>query len=202
MLTLRSFFASVPPFFRGTSAAMGLLGAALPGIIPYSPLEITSFVHSVIIGWHVLISGVWGLIAVPLNLPEFPPQIISAAVFGLTLALPWAANIVVKEMQAQLSLSDYVILALRVCFIAITVPMLSLFIFMGDRGPLFWIATAQVLTVLIYLLVQVSKFRAGFMFVIGFLGVLEGLYFISTDTVRAHFDTFVCERQNVSLPQC
>lgn len=193
---------SLPPILRGMTSAMGLLGAAAGGLIPYSAMEITALVHATIVGWNVLVGGIWGVIAGVLNLPDFPPQLISAAVFGSSISIARAYGVFLSERGTHQKWIDKINFWIRVCISFVQGPIFAVFVFTAYPETLFWVALVPLFVILMYVLFLLPKFRAGFLTVLAFLALLEVIYMLSTDPVRHAIDSFICDTQNVGLPQC
>lgn len=192
----------VSEFSRGILSAVGLLGAA-EGILPYGALDLVAGINAVMVGWSAVASTIGSWIGELLRIPAIPPEYVSAAAIGLAIGPAWAFSILKDEWGTHKGTLQNAAFAFRVVFAFVEVVFWALvFVSIKPHDPFFYGAMFILALNLLTTLRRLPGFRSGFLLVLGFLVGIEGVYLVSTDSVQAAFDGFVCKHQGDIAPRC
>lgn len=192
----------VSEFSRGVFGALGLLGTA-EGILPIKALDIVAGIHAVAIAWNTIATAIGAFLGQMLSLPDIPPEIVSASVIGLAIGPAWAFSILKSEWGKHTGSFQNAVFWFRVVFALVEVFFWALVVVsVKPHNPFFYGALILLAINLFTTLLRLPGFRSGFLTVLGFLVVVEGVYVLSTDSVQAAFDGFVCKHQGDVAPRC
>lgn len=190
-------------FSRGALAAFALLGASPTILEEYSPLDMVAVVHAVIMGWNQVAAGIASTLHHFLDLPEFPSEIVTSVMLALAIAPAWSFSILKSEWGQHEGVVQNTAFGVR-GLIALTEPFLfSLFVVAAPiASPIFWLSLLGLALPFGTTLARLPTYRRGFLFALGALAAMEGVYLLSTERVQSAFDSFVCQHQTVNAPRC
>lgn len=190
-------------FSRGVIGAVGLLGAAELVLPDYGASGVMAGAHAAIVAWNVLAGHVGDFVGPILGLPELPPEIVNALVIGTAIGPAWAFSILKSEWGAHQGFVQNAAFWTRIIIAFLETYFFALM--MVSSTPLtsfFWLAVLGVALPMLGALRRLPTYRYGFMFTLGFLGLLEGAYLMSTETVKAAVAGFVCEHSTSGARMC
>lgn len=192
----------VSQFWRGVGAALGLLAASPAVLEVYSPLDLVAAVHAVIVAWAQVAEGIVNLLH-RLGLPKFPPEVATSVMLGLAIGPAWSLSVLKSEWGQHQGVVQNTAFGVRAGVAFGEALLWSLFVVAAPVGSLlFWGALIPLVLLFGTALASLPAYRRGFLFALGALAALEGVYLLSTETVQAAFDGFVCQHETAGAPRC
>lgn len=196
-------FLKTSQFFRGVLATLSLLAMAPEILDGYTSPDLAAGVHAVIVGWNVIAESVGSIAASILQIPDIPAEFVNALVLGFTISPPWVYRILSSEWGQHRGVVQNTAFWVRATVGFVQPFVMALFLVSAPLGSIiFFITLAGVLVPFLAVLQYFDAYRKGFFFMLGALVAVEVVYMLSTDSVQALFDDFVCEHQDGAAPRC
>ena len=183
-------------------AAFALLAGSPAVLEVYSPLDMVAVVHAIIVGWNQVAEGIADILH-RLRLPEFPPEIVTSFMLAAAIGPAWSFSILKSEWGQHKGVVQNAAFGVRGAVALFETVLWCLFVVAAPVGSfLFWAALAPLVLLFGTTLARLPTYRRGFLFALGALTALEGVYLLSTQDAQDAFDSFVCQHRQAEAPRC
>lgn len=194
-------FIKASQFIRGAGALFALL-TLITEYLPYETLDLAAGFHAVIVGWNAISASIGVFISSILKVPAIPPEIINAAVLCLSIGPFWSFSILKSEWGQHRGAIQNTAFGARAVIGLLEVAFWSVMVMTLQPGLLFFLALFPLILCLLAVIRRLPTYRAGFLFALGFVAAMGGVYIFSSQQVQAAFDSFVCSQEGTIAPRC
>lgn len=188
-------------FIRGAASAIALL-TFLSQYLPYAVLDMAALVHQILMRWNAIAARAGAFISGLVGIPDIPPEIINAVVIGLSIGPVWSYTILKSEWGTHRGLVQNAAFLTRGIIGFMDGFIFAMMAILAGSGPILYIAIATLLMLTFAVFRRLPTYRKGFIFILGALIAIEGVYILSTPTVKSSFDAFVCGGGETNAPRC
>ncbi|NDW34934.1 hypothetical protein [Salipiger sp. PrR007] len=194
-------FIKTSQLVRGAVSAMALL-TFLSQYLPFAVLDLATLVHQIILRWNDITADVGAFISTLLGAPDIPSEIVNAVIIGLSLGPVWSYSILKSEWGTHRGIIQNAAFWVRAAIGCLDGFFAAMIAIIFGSGPFFYAAIATLLILTVTVLARLPAYRKGFIFALGALIFVEGIYYFSSPAVQSAFDSFICGGTESNAPRC